>query len=216
MSGSSNCARARLMSSCMKSSSSIRASFFASGRRDSARRRSSIDKRDFLPPPDAIWHFTVILIQPGNALQRVRVEHTTSMMYSMRISSMTFTESLAGLRSSPNPYIRFRTAPRMGSEWRPEAMGKVRTFFREQSPVIRALARTSPIQSRVSVVRCEGVRRRNRWARCNGWCNRGGGDGCGRGGGLCWNDACRRCRFRSNGLCLLLLVLLGIVTVAVV
>ena len=56
MSGSSNCARARLMSSCMNSSSSIRASFFASAVRESARRTSSIERRDFFPPPDAVWH----------------------------------------------------------------------------------------------------------------------------------------------------------------
>ena len=37
---------------------------------------------------------------------------TTSTMYSINISSITFTVSFAGLRSSPNPYIRFRTKPR--------------------------------------------------------------------------------------------------------
>ena len=44
------------MSSCMNSSSSIRASFFASAVRESARRTSSIERRDFFPPPDAVWH----------------------------------------------------------------------------------------------------------------------------------------------------------------
>jgi len=41
----SNWARARFMSSCMNRSSSILASFFASAGLDSARRRSSMDKR---------------------------------------------------------------------------------------------------------------------------------------------------------------------------
>ena len=31
-------------------------------------------------------------------------------MYSIRISSMTLTVSFAGFRSSPSPYIKFRTA----------------------------------------------------------------------------------------------------------
>ena len=51
MSDSSNWARARLISSCMKRSSSILASFFASADLDRTRRRSSTDKRDFREGP---------------------------------------------------------------------------------------------------------------------------------------------------------------------
>ena len=38
------------------------------------------------------------------------------MMYSMRISSITFTVSFAGLRSSPKPYMRLRTKNQLGGE----------------------------------------------------------------------------------------------------
>jgi len=87
MSDSSNWARARLISSCMKRSSSILASFFASAGLDRTRRRSSTDKRDFRVGPAA--------------------DRQTSVMYSIRISSITPTVSFAGFRSSPKPYIRF-------------------------------------------------------------------------------------------------------------
>jgi len=45
ISDSSNCARALLISSCMNSSSSTRASFFASAGLESTRRKSSMDNR---------------------------------------------------------------------------------------------------------------------------------------------------------------------------
>lgn len=54
ISDSSNCALALLMSSCMNSSSSIRASFFASAGRDNARRKSSMDNRPFFPGASAV------------------------------------------------------------------------------------------------------------------------------------------------------------------
>ena len=60
MSDSSNWARARLISSCMKRSSSILASFFASAGLDRTRRRSSTDKRDFRVGPAADWHCTLL------------------------------------------------------------------------------------------------------------------------------------------------------------
>ena len=56
MSDSSNWARARLISSCIKRSSSILASFFASAGLDRTRRRSSTDRRDFREGPAAAWH----------------------------------------------------------------------------------------------------------------------------------------------------------------
>ena len=60
MSDSSNWARARLISSCMKRSSSILASFFASAGLDRTRRRSSTDKRDFRVGPAADWHCSLL------------------------------------------------------------------------------------------------------------------------------------------------------------
>ena len=60
MSDSSNWARARLISSCMKRSSSILASFFASAGLDRTRRRSSTDKRDFREGPAAVWHCALL------------------------------------------------------------------------------------------------------------------------------------------------------------
>jgi len=54
---SSNCARARLMSSCINNNSSSRANFFASAGFERARRRSSTDRRDFRDGPAACWHY---------------------------------------------------------------------------------------------------------------------------------------------------------------
>lgn len=66
MSDSSNWARARLISSCMKRSSSILASFFASAGLDRTRRRSSTDKRDFREGPAAAWHCFVESFEKQN------------------------------------------------------------------------------------------------------------------------------------------------------
>ena len=106
MSDSSNWARARLISSCMKRSSSILASFFASAGLDRTRRRSSTDKRDFRVGPAADWHCS--LLRSYKKIDRGK-KLTTSVMYSIRISSITPTVSFAGFRSSPKPYIRFFT-----------------------------------------------------------------------------------------------------------
>jgi hypothetical protein len=62
-------------------------------------------------------------------------------MYSINISSITFTASFAGLRSSPNPYIRFRTRTK-------ELFicvilcENIRTFFREQAFQVRLSLRS--------------------------------------------------------------------------
>ena len=66
---------------------------------------------------------------------------TTSTMYSVNISSITFTASFAGLRSSPNPYIKFRT----GTEFSPFTAfvaPETLTFFRKQPFQIRLALRS--------------------------------------------------------------------------
>ena len=90
----------------MKRSSSILASFFPSAGLDRTRRRSSTDRRDFREGPAAAWHYTRLRTLYTKMMSE---RHTTSVMYSIRISSITLTVSLAGLRSSPKPYIRFFT-----------------------------------------------------------------------------------------------------------
>lgn len=95
------------MSSCMNNSSSILASFFPSAGRDNAPRRSSMDSLARFVCAPAVWQ--------------------TSVMYSMRISSMTFTVSVAGLRSSPKPYMIFFNS----FVNRPRTLG----CFREPRPV---------------------------------------------------------------------------------
>ena len=73
MSDSSNCARARLISSCMNNSSSIRASFLASAGRDRARRRSSMASRVFRCDPPAVWHCLATV--SGNARHPTKRTH---------------------------------------------------------------------------------------------------------------------------------------------
>lgn len=108
-SASSNCARARLISSCMNKSSSIRASILASAGLDSARRKSSTDNRVFFDGPPAVWHCYALKTGLQGGWHGI---HTTSMMNSIKISSITLTVSLPGFLSSPKPYIRFFTRNR--------------------------------------------------------------------------------------------------------
>ncbi|KAJ7801197.1 hypothetical protein B0H14DRAFT_2897043, partial [Mycena olivaceomarginata] len=124
------------MSSCMKSSSSILASFLASGGRDSARRRSSMDSRTRFVCAPAVWH--------------------TSVMYSIRISSITFTVSLAGFRSSPKPYMRFFNS----FVYEPRKLD----CFRAPRPVAPSVAAAATLSRK-----CDGVYEENVLDLCGGF-----------------------------------------------
>lgn len=102
----SSCALARLMSSCINRSSSIRASFFASAGLDKARRRSSTDSRAFFDELPAVWHCSNF----SRVARSLENKRTTSVMNSINISSITLTVSFPGFRSSPKPYIKLFTA----------------------------------------------------------------------------------------------------------
>ena len=98
---------------------------------------SSTERRDFLVGPKAVEHCGA----KHSTWWRRRAwayTLTTSTMYSINISSITFTASFAGFRSSPNPYIRFRTGKRkVGCLWRTAGVRNTLTFFRKQPLQIR-------------------------------------------------------------------------------